>query len=178
METDEEKKRRELRKEAERDTQIAKERQEAQKRHQEDAHRAVLESELREQERKLVKTTTVINALLLEESHLERIIRNGYGTSSRSGSELVSKVEKEITVLRTRLDELRDTARDVENSLRLHEQSLTTARERERAEEDVEERGRDAAKRKQEHDSESRKLTQVSDAIQRRIQDIKRELSK
>ena len=178
METDEEKKRRELREEADRDTQIAREREEAQKRHRGGARRLTLESQLRQLEDTLSKNALSQRALQLEEGHLESTIKKGYSVSSRESHERVSKEEREIRDLRSTLDSLHQKERTTEESIHEHEELLSRARTTSHSTEELEERGRDAKMRQQEHSFQTRKLEAESRTLTSKIQDIKRELTK
>lgn len=177
MESEEEKKRRELREEADRDTQIAREREETQKRHRDDARRASLEAQVRELENQLSRNKRDLAALELEDSHLESTIKKGYSVSSRESNTLVFKEENEIRTLRSTLDTLHQKERVAEESIHDHERALVEARVLSRTNEDIEDKGRSAKIRQQQQSSQEAKLESDSRKLEIKIQDIKRELT-
>lgn len=177
METEDERRKRQLREEAEKDADIIRDRTEAQKKHREEQHSATLRSELRGLEEKLSRATRDLRALELEEHTLERTIKEGYAISSRDVHFAVSSEEHEIRELRAHLDTVRADERDTEKQIQTHEHTLSRVRDDSRKTEDLEEKGRTAKRRKEEEDAKARGLKLEIDQLETKIGTLKRAVS-
>ena len=177
METDEEKKRRELRQEAQRDTQITLEREKLQKDERKKQHDRSLKEELRVLEYNLQRASTSLGALTLESKQLERGIQGGYRVSSRKDHDALSEADRVLHHLRSEFDALHREIAEVENKISAQERAVARAREVERKTEDTEEKAFSAKRRKEEHDRQAQVLTREIGSLKEKIQDIKRELT-
>ncbi len=124
-----------LRKEAERDTQAALERERLQKEERERQHLATLSAKRRELERDLDKKNLELQALDLEEDHLDHLVLEARRSSNSTSERKVSTLERIVRDVRAKLDGTKRTEATLSTEIETHKHRLDDDKRRMRSEE-------------------------------------------
>lgn len=117
-----------LREEAKRDTEIALEREQRQKEERKRQHEALVHSKIRQVEEKLRIKERELGGIELEQSHLERVVREGRTAPSTSSRTAVSALERLVRDVKAKLSRLTSDERTTDAELRTHTRTLEQMR--------------------------------------------------